>query len=130
MSGQSFLRGIHHVSLKTDDPERFEEALRFYRDLLGCRIDRRWDAGVLLDTGGGWIEIFSNGPGIADKGAVRHAALAVTDTDALAARLEAAGYPCFLGPRDLVIPSDPPLRARIAFLRGPLGEEIELFQEM
>ena len=32
-------------------------------------------------------------------------------------------------PKDIVIPSEPEYKARIAFGRGPLGEEIEFFQE-
>lgn len=124
------VRGIHHISMKAGTPELLGEALRFYRDLLGCAVCRTWTDGVMLDTGCGLIEIFTNGPGLPDKGAIRHVALSVTDTDALADRLGEAGYPCFIRPKDLLIPSDPPLRARIAFLRGPLSEEIELFQEI
>ena len=31
--------------------------------------------------------------------------------------------------KDIVIPSSPELHARMAFCYGPLGEEIEFFQE-
>ena len=48
---------------------------------------------------------------------------------AFQARVQAAGYEVFLGPKELLIPSEPPLSARIAFCRGPLGEEIEFFRE-
>ena len=40
-----------------------------------------------------------------------------------------AGYEVFIEPRDIVIASEPPFPARIAFCRGPLQEEIEFFQE-
>ena len=44
-------------------------------------------------------------------------------------KLKAAGYEVFVEPKDIVIPSEPEYKARIAFGRGPLGEEIEFFQE-
>ena len=43
--------------------------------------------------------------------------------------VKAAGYEVFIEPKDIVIASNPPFPARIAFCRGPLGEEIEFFQE-
>ena len=124
------IRGIHHVSMKCGTPEEFASALAFYCGLLGMKAVRQWPEGVLIDTGAGLIEIFRTGEGIKRKGAIRHLALSVDDADGYAARIRDAGYTVFLGPKDLVVPSDPPLRARIAFCTGPLGEEIELFSEM
>ena len=121
------ITGLHHVSMKCDTREAFEKAKTFYTDVLGLAVARTWPEGVLIDTGCGLIEIFCNGPGILQKGAVRHFALSVEDVDALAERIAAAGYEVFIRPGDLLIPSDPPLRARMAFCRGALGEEIELF---
>ena len=72
---------------------------------------------------------FSTGSGIREKGALRHIAFSVDDVDALAARIRSAGYQVFVGPKDIVMESDPPLHARMAFCTGPLGEEIELFCE-
>ena len=43
--------------------------------------------------------------------------------------MRTAGYEVFIEPKDIQIQSDPVFPARIAFCRGPLGEEIELFQE-
>ena len=121
--------GIHHVSMKCESPEDFDRALSFYTGLLGCREVRSWPAGVMLDAGNTRIEIFRNGPGIRSKGAIRHLAFATDDVDEIAARVKAAGYDVFIGPKDTVIASDPPLPARMAFCTGPLGEEIEFFQE-
>ena len=39
------------------------------------------------------------------------------------------GYEVFTQPNDIVIGSVPPFPARIAFCHGPVGEEIEFFQE-
>ncbi len=123
------ITGIHHVSLKCGDPETFEKAKNFYCGTLGLPVYRSWPAGVMIRAGDSLIEIFNNGQGVREKGAVRHFALAVDDTDAYAEKIRNAGYTVFEEPREIVIPSDPPLPARIAFCRGPLDEEIELFSE-
>ena len=123
------IRGIHHVSMKCQDPDLYARARAFYRDVLGLSVYREWPEGILFDTGDGLIELFCNGPGEARKGAVRHFALATDDLDADCARLARAGYPPFLGPKLLQLASEPPFEARIAFFTGPLGEEIELLQE-
>lgn len=123
------IKGIHHVSLKCEDKERFGRACRFYTEVLGLKVKRSWDAGVMLDTGSGLIEIFSNGPGTEEIGAVRHFALAADNTDEVIRKVRDAGYEVFVEPKDIVIHSEPPLPARIAFFRGPLNEEVEIFQE-
>ena len=123
------IRGIHHISMKCGTPEEFAEAKAFYCGLLGMRLVREWPQGAMIDTGAGEIEIFSTGEGIRQKGAIRHIALDVDDVDAYAERIRNAGYTVFIEPNDLTIPSDPPFRARMAFCKGPLGEEVELFSE-
>lgn len=45
------------------------------------------------------------------------------------ARTWKAGYEVFIEPKNIEIASMPVFPARIAFCRGPLGEEIEFFQE-
>ena len=120
---------IHHVSMKCGTPEDLAAVRAFYCGLLGLKVVREWPEGIMLDTGAGLIEVFSNGDGIRAKGAIRHLALSVDDVDAYADRIREAGYPVFLGPKDILIPSDPPLPARMAFCTGPLDEEIELFCE-
>ena len=123
------IRGLHHVSLKCADRAVFERAKAFYCDVLGLRVYREWEAGVLLDSGAGYVEIFSNGEGVTSIGAVRHMAFACDDVDATAARVRAAGYEVFVEPKNVILPSVPPVHARVAFCRGALGEEIELFDE-
>ncbi len=63
------------------------------------------------------------------QGVIRHFALSVTDVDELADRIEKAGYEVFVKPKNIYIPAENPLVARIAFCYGPLGEQIELFCE-
>ncbi len=125
----SGIRGLHHVSLKCGDAAEFLRAKAFYTDVLGLRVWREWNEGVLIETGAGYIEIFCTGEGVKRLGAVRHFAFACDDVDSTAAAIRAAGYEIFVEPRDIVLPAEQPVRARIAFCRGPLGEEIEFFDE-
>ena len=122
--------GIHHVSMKCDAEEDLPRVRTFYETVLGLRVWRVWSEGLLLDTGGGYLEIFTTGKGEERKGAIRHIALAVRNVDALVRRVRLAGYPILIEPKDLFFDSDPPFRARIAFCVGPMGEEIEFMTEL
>ena len=121
--------GIHHISMKCGTAEELEKAKAFYLDVLGFTLDREWPEGIMIDTGSGLIEIFSNAAGIRSKGAIRHVAFSVSNVDDIATKVKRAGYEVFIEPKDIVFPSEPELRARMAFCVGPLGEEIEFFQE-
>ena len=123
------ITGIHHVSLKCGTTKEFEKAKDFYLDVLGFAPVREWPEGIMIDSGNGLLEIFSNGPGVKSKGAVRHIAFAADDVDGVIEKVKAAGYEVFIEPNDIVIRSDPPFPARMAFCYGPLGEELEFFQE-
>ncbi|MBR2660432.1 MAG: VOC family protein [Clostridia bacterium] len=123
------ISGIHHISLKCGTKEDFEKAKDFYLNVLGFSVVREWPEGVMIDSGAGLLEIFSNGEGVRTKGALRHIAFATDDADGIAEKVKAAGYEVFIGPKDIVIRSDPEFPARMAFCFGPLGEEIEFFQE-
>ena len=123
------VRGIHHISMKCGSPEALETVKAFYCGLLGLKVVREWPEGIMIDTGCGQIEIFCNGEGIRSKGAIRHAAYATDDVDGIVAKVRAAGYEVFIEPNDITISSVPEFHARMAFCVGPLGEEIEFFQE-
>ena len=81
------IKGIHHISMKCGEQE-FDRVKRFYTDVLGLSVFREWPEGVMLDTGGGAIEIFCTGPGTRTTGAIRHVALLTDDVDELAAHFE------------------------------------------
>lgn len=123
------ITGIHHAALKCCTEKEYEETVRFYRDVLEIPVVRTWDTGTMLDTGSGLIEIFSNGDRPLPQGVIRHFALATADPDACIQAVRNAGYEVTMEPNDIVIPSQPPFPARIAFCNGPLGEEIEFFCE-
>lgn len=97
--------------------------------MIGIPVVRSWDAGIMLDTGSGIIEIFSDGQDNLPQGTIRHFALATDDVDACVQAVHEAGYEVFIEPKDIEIASQPKFPARIAFCKGPLGEEIEFFCE-
>ena len=123
------ITGIHHISLKCGTEAEFREAKDFYLNLLGFKTKRQWPEGIMIDTGNCMLEIFCNGNGIRSKGAIRHIAFGTDDVDGIAHKVRSAGYIVFVEPNDIVIHSEPEFHARMAFCRGPLGEEIEFFQE-
>lgn len=127
------IKGVHHIALKCMGVEAFEKTVQFYRDVLGLRVVRAWGegegSGIMLTTGDAMLEIFASGTDLPGQGAIRHFALATDDVDACARAVEAAGYEVFIQPKDIVIASTPEFPARIAFCHGPVGEEIEFFQE-
>ena len=124
------ITGLHHISLKCGSGEEFEKAKSFYIDLLGFKLVRQWPEGVMIDFGNGLLEIFNQGGGVKSVGAIRHVAFATDYVDDVAETVRNAGYEVFIDPKDIVIQSSPEYPARIAFCYGPLGEQIEFFQEM
>ncbi|MBQ0066539.1 MAG: VOC family protein [Firmicutes bacterium] len=121
--------GIHHVCVKCINEQEYEEVKNFYINVIGLPVKREWVTGIMLDTGNGLLEIFNNGDEKFDKGVIQHFALAVHDVDSLVEKVKEAGYEVFVEPKEICIPSEIPFPARIAFCKGPLGEEIELFNE-
>lgn len=123
------ITGLHHISLKCGTEDEFKRAKSFYLDVLGFKIVREWPEGAMIGFGNGMLEIFNNGDGIKTKGALRHIAFATDNVDKIVSKVKGAGYNVFIEPNDIVIRSDPEYPARMAFCFGPLGEEIEFFQE-
>ena len=126
------INGVHHIALKAKGLENFRELVNFYHGILGLPIVREWGEGegigMMLDTGAGLLEIFANAPDRLGSGALRHLAFDVENTDVCLEAVRAAGYTVTMEPTDIVIASDPPYPARIAFCIGPVGEEVEFFQ--
>jgi glyoxylase I family protein len=126
------ITGIHHIALKAKGVKTFEKLIEFYNGILGMPIVRCWgegeNLGAMLDTGAGLLEIFSNAPDILGQGALRHLAFEVDDPDVCIEAVRKAGYEVTIEPKDIVIASEPPYPARIAFCIGPVGEEVEFFK--
>ena len=123
------VKGLHHISMKCGTEKEYEDVKAFYIDLLGFKLVREWPEGMMIDFGNGMLEIFNNGDGIKTKGALRHLAFATDDVDGMVRKVKEAGYNVFIEPKDIVINSEPAYPARMAFCYGPLGEQIEFFQE-
>ena len=123
------IKGIHHISMKCGTAEELTKVREFYIELLGLKIIREWQEGLMIDTGNGLLEIFNNAEGTRSPGAIRHMAFLTDDVDEITAKVKAAGYEVFIEPNDKVIPSNPPYPIRMAFCSGPLGEQIEFFME-
>ena len=125
--------GVHHIALKAKGEAAYGKLLEFYHGILGMPIVREWESGggkaSMVDTGAGMLELFSNAPDELSAGALRHLAFAVEDPDACIDAVRAAGYEITMEPKDIVIGSEPPYPARIAFCIGPVGEEVEFFKE-
>ncbi len=122
------IKGIHHVSMKCNI-EEINKVKEFYISVLGLKIVREWPDGIMIDTGNGYIEIFTNVDGNHCLGSIRHFALLTDDVDSIAEKVKNAGYELFVEPNDKVIQSVPEYPIRMAFCFGPLGEQIEFFCE-
>jgi catechol 2,3-dioxygenase-like lactoylglutathione lyase family enzyme len=123
---------LHHVAMQTNNLDR---AIYFYVDVLGgtlverTRFKRREMAWIAL--GGIKVELFSKRDGETLQewsdyysGPV-HLALVIEDLDAFIAHAASMGVPLHPShPQPFVPPVDRPVR--IAYLRGPDGEEVEL----
>ena len=116
-----------HTTLRCG--EEYKNVAEFYGDILGLSVARKWDGGIMFDTGDGIIEVFEDGESPLPQGNIRHFAFAAEDVDACDSAVRKAGYEVFVEPKDIEIQSDPRFPARIAFCHGPLGEEIEFFCE-
>ena len=125
----SLIKGIHHISMKCNTEEELNRVKDFYISILGLEIIREWPEGIMIDTGNGYIEIFTNADGEHRLGSIRHFALLTDDVDTIAEKVKAAGYEVFVEPVDKVIDSDPKYPIRMAFCFGPLGEQVEFFCE-
>ena len=127
-------KGVHHIAIKAKGVEAFEKLVNFYTQVLGMPVVRTWGEGENLGAmvaigGGSMMELFSNGPDELPQGAIRHIALATDDVDACVKVCADAGYDVFVKPNDIVIAAEKPFPARIAFVTGPVGEEVEFFCE-
>ena len=123
------IKCIHHVALRCHDDGEYEKAKEFYLNVLGLTIKREWAGGCHIDAGNALIEIFKKGAEEKEKGFIIHYAFGVDDITAVVEAVEKAGYKVFDGPRDVVLPTEPPLPITVDFFNGPLGEEIELFMD-
>ena len=123
------ISGVHHIAMKCGTEEEIERVRNFYIDTLGMKVRREWPDGIMLDAGNCLLEVFTNGDGVKELGALRHIAFATDDVDAIIQQVKMAGYEVFVEPTDKEMQSSPVYPFRMAFCYGPLGEEVEFFCE-
>ena len=122
--------GFHHLSIKVRD---LNASIKFYT-ALGFTERFSWGEApkrtVLLDTGdGNYFEISQGDPEKTHgDGIFRHIALRADDCAAALEAARAAGAEVTVETKDVTLSTNPPTPIRIAFLKGPDGELIELFQ--
>lgn len=129
---EKWIQGIHHVALRPTQ-ENYERTLDFYTQVLGLEIARTWGSEerpcCMLSVGdNSFLELLSGGPSDEkEPGAHDHLAFATEQPDVLVERVREAGYEITQEPTDIVIASEEPYPARIAFCIGPVNEIIEFF---
>ncbi|MBQ8217858.1 MAG: VOC family protein [Oscillospiraceae bacterium] len=126
----SIITGFHHIAMKCCGQEEFEKTVHFYHDIYGLPIERSWENGLMIRVGESFLEIFNDGTDKPRTGFVRHFAIQTEDVDGCIEKARAAGYEIMEEPHNIEFASDPPYPARIAFVRGPVGEELEFFAEL
>lgn len=123
------IKGIHHVSLKTENDEQYKKVCEFYADILGLSVLKECDACTLFNTPSGIVEIFRDGNNSLPQGVIRHFAFSVDSVDTYAETVKKHGYEVFIEPKDVLIGGDENFPARVAFCKGPLDEDIEFFEQ-
>ena len=128
----ALLQGVHHVCLKAQGSRDYERAREFYLEILGFRLVREWgegdDRGCMIQLGNCLLELMANGkPEQNTQGIYRHIAFRTENADSAFALAVSAGCPVVMEPCDRNLGGRYPIR--IAFCTGPLGEELEFFQE-
>ncbi len=129
--------GYAHMAIAAKD---FEASLRFY-EALGLRVYAQWGektAGsdtriALLDMGdGSLLELFAKPDLVVEDGAKTpflHFAFSAQNVDEAYRIALAAGATPLKPPTEMPLDSHPlRLTLRVAFVRGPSGEELEFFK--
>ena len=119
------VKGFAHCALYVP---RLEETVQFYIDVFNAenmgyfQVSSR---GCWLKIGTDILEIFQSDD--LGTGCFKHIAIACDDVDALYDRAIAHGAAPMVAPKNATLALKEPVNARLAFVRGISGEEIELF---
>ena len=113
------MKNIVEIALFTDD---VENAVRFYRELLGASPVAEWPGGAIFAAGDSKLLVHERSAAVSDGPPNEdHFALAVDDLDALCQELLTRAVSFLTEPRDYPW-------GRSAYLRDPDGRLVELTQ--
>ena len=125
-------KGFHHVSITVKD---FDATVKLYTQGFGFKKGIAWttkknERAIMLEMGdGAFLEVFSGAPSASQSvGIFAHIALASQNCDADFQQAVTAGAGVEIEPKNVILPSDPPIPIRVAFCKGFDGELIEFFQ--
>ena len=119
------VNGFAHCALYVP---RLEETVQFYETVFGAKNLGYFQAstrGCWLRLGRDILEIFHSED--LGTGCFKHIAITCDDVDGLYERALAHGAGSLVEPKDAVLELTEPVKARLAFVTGINGEEIELF---
>lgn len=119
------VNGFAHCALYTS---RLEETVRFYETVFGAENLGCFQAstrGCWLQLGKDILEVFESGD--LGTGCFKHIAIACDDVDAYYQRALDFGGSALVAPKEAVLALKQSVKARLAFVAGINGEEIELF---
>jgi catechol 2,3-dioxygenase-like lactoylglutathione lyase family enzyme len=131
-------RALHHVSLRVADLER---SIAFYRDGLGLTLGHAFELrgrrfALMVAPRGGRVELVESEAGArrsSERDVLWHFALETDDVQAALDRAVAAGAQVTVPLTALDLDDEVtgrPFRVRLAFVRGPDAEEVELIEEL
>lgn len=119
------VKGVHHICMKVEDVDK---AVQFYTGVMEYKVRAKWEGGALLvSPDGTHLEFFPIGED--GEKSYAHVAYNVENVDEVYQKAIAAGCEEMTTPRDVELPSNPPLPVRIAFYKDPTGNVVELFHE-
>lgn len=121
------IKGFGHVALYTN---KFKETIEFYQtvfngEMLGCFETAV--KGCWLKMGKDILEIFESDEYI--EGGFKHIAIACDNVDELFNYAINHGASEHVYPKDICLNLNEKVNARIAFVKGINGEQIELFEQ-
>ena len=123
---------FHHIGLKCKD---LDKSIKFYSEVLGMKKYAAWREGderiQMLSIGdGGIFELFAGGgDAYADNGKWIHLAMEADNVDEAFEIAVKGGAEPLIYPKSVPLASEPErMTIRIAFVKGPDGEELEFFK--
>lgn len=120
------ITGFAHFALYT---AKFDETVEFYKTVLNAESMGCFETnvrGCWLKIGNDILEIFESDEYV--EGGFKHFAVACDDVDKLFKEALEKGAEAHVYPKDISLALNEKLNARIAFIKGINGEQIELFE--